>query len=384
MALRLLHTSDWHLGRAFHEASLLDDQAWVLERLLEVLRDARPDALVVSGDLYDRAVPPHEAVTLLDETLTRVADLGIPVVAIAGNHDSPERLSFGARLLTARGVHLRGALDRVAEPVVIPGKGLIYAMPFVDPEVVRGLVKDETLRGHAAATARALAPARAAAAEAVARGEVTVLLAHAFVQGAEETPDSERPVSVGTAGSVPVATFEGFDYVALGHLHAPQEVAPGLRYSGSLLKYSFAEATHAKAAWLVEVGRGAARAEAVPLGQKRDVVRLSGTLAELLARPELDRHRGDLVEATLEDTGYVLDALGRLRERFPGALSVQRRALAAGGQGAYASRVAGARGDDRMLFSAFLETVAGRPPDAPQATCFAEALDEVARKERAT
>ena len=381
MPLRLLHTSDWHLGRTFFEESLLEDQAWALDRLLEALRDARPDALVVAGDVYDRAVPSADAVALLDDTLVRIAALGIPVIAIAGNHDSPERLSFGSRLLEGSHVHLRGALDGVARPVAVPGKGWVYAAPFVDPEIVRGMTGDETLRGHAAATARVLSAARQ---DAAGRDLPTVLLAHAFVQGAVETPDSERPISVGTAGSVPAATLSGFDYVALGHLHGPQEVAPGVRYSGSLLKYSFAEASHEKGALLVEVERGAARVEPVRLGQRRDVARIQGKIADLLARPELDVHRGCLLEVTLEDEGYVVDARSKLQARFPHVLNVRRTTLTPGGEGTFMSRVAGAAGDDQALFRAFLETVAGIAPGEAEAACFADAVDAVARKERAS
>ncbi len=380
MTLRLLHTSDWHLGRTFHEASLLEDQAWVLDRLLEALAETRPDALVIAGDVFDRAVPSAEAVSLLDQTLNRIAALKIPVIAIAGNHDSAERLSFGSRLLEASGVHLRGALDRVVTPVAIPGKGFVYALPFVDPEVVRGITGDESLRGHHAATERVLIAARA---DAAGRDLPCVLTAHAFVSGAAETPDSERPISVGTAGAVPAEALAGFDYVALGHLHAPQEVAPGVRYSGSLLKYSFAEAAHAKAAWLVEVERGAARATAVPLGQKRDLLRVRGRIDDLLRRPDLEPRRGDLLEVTLDDPGYVFDALYRLRARFPHVLSVIPAQLSAGGEGSFAERVGGAGNDDLALFRAFVETVAGAPPDAAQEACFAAALDQVAGKERA-
>ncbi len=387
MTLRLLHTSDWHLGRALHEASLLEDQRWVLERLVEALRDLQPDALVIAGDVYDRAVPSAEAVALFDGVLNRVADLGIPVVGIAGNHDSPERLSFAARLLERQGVHLRGDLDRVGEPVVIPGKGLLFALPFVEPDVVRGLTGREEVRGHAQATALMVEAARAGAAQAAAAqsaagGLPSVLVGHAFVQGAAETPDSERPISVGAAGSVPAEALAGFDYVALGHLHAPQEVAERVRYSGSLLKYSFAEAGHRKAALLVEVERGAARVTEVPLGQRRDLVRLSGTLADLLSNPAHEPHRGALVEATLEDPGYVLDARGKLQARFPHVLNVVRRALAPGGAGSYASRVAGAAGNDQALFEAFLETVAGQKPTPDQAACFSAALEAVEKRER--
>jgi exonuclease SbcD len=381
MALRLLHTSDWHLGRTLHEASLLDDQAWALDRLVALVADRRPDALVIAGDVYDRAVPPAEAVALLDDLLVEVAGLGVAVVAVAGNHDSAERLSFGARLLEARGVHLRGDLRRAPEPVVLPGKGALYALPFVDPELVRGLTGDEALRGHAAATARVLEAVRADAAR---RDLPTVLVGHAFVQGALETPDSERPQAVGGAGAIPADLLAGFDYVALGHLHAPQEVAPGVRYAGSLLKYSFAEAEQPKSVALVEVARGRpAAVELVPLGQRRDVVRLRGTLAGLLADPALARHEGDLVEATLEDEGYVVDAKRRLAERFPHVLSVARRDLQAGGEGTFAHRVAGAEQDDQALFRAFFETVTGAAPGPELAGCFAEAVDELERKERA-
>jgi exonuclease SbcD len=381
VTLRILHTSDWHLGRALHEESLLADQAWVLDRLVEAVTSERPDAVVVAGDVYDRAVPPPEAVALLDDVLTRLAGLGVPVVAIAGNHDSAERLSFGARLLEGRGVHLRGAVERAGEPVLIPGKGRIFALPFVEPEVVRGLTQDDAIRGHAAATAAALLAARAAAA---AGSLPAVLAAHAFVQGAAQTPDSERPIVVGTAGSVPPETFAGFDYVALGHLHAPQEIAPGLRYSGSLLKYSFAEAGHEKAALLVEVDRGSATVRPLPLGARRDVVRVRGTLADLLGRPELDRHRGDLLEVTLDDEGYVLDAMRRLQVRFPHVVNVVRSALsAAPAHGSFGERVAGAGRDDLKLFESFFERVTGAVAGPDHRQVLTEALAEIEKKERA-
>jgi DNA repair protein SbcD/Mre11 len=380
VAFRLLHTSDWHLGRALHEEPLLADQAWALDRLIALARDARPDAVVVAGDVYDRAVPPSEAVTLLDDVLTRLAELGAPVVVIAGNHDSGDRLSFGARLLARRGVHLRGVTELASAPVEVPGKGLLYPMPFVDPEVVRGLTGDEALRGHAAATERLVSGLRA---DAATRSLPAVLVAHAFVQGALQTPDSERPIVVGNAGSIPVEAVAGFDYVALGHLHAAQAVSAAIRYSGSLLKYSFAEAEQEKGVVLVEVERGRASARVVPLGARRDVVRLRGTLQQLLQRPELARHRGDLVEATLEDPGYVLDAKLRLQERFPHVVSVVRAELAAGGaQGSFGRQVAGAGRDDLKLFEAFFSTVAGAEPDPAQRQLFAEALAAADRAER--
>jgi exonuclease SbcD len=376
MALRVLHTSDWHLGRSLHEESLLEDQAWALERLHELLEAERPDVLVVAGDVYDRAVPPAEAVSLLDDFLTRAASLRVPVVAIAGNHDSGDRLAFGARLLEARAVHLRGDLGRIHEAVELPGKGFVYAAPYVDPEVVRGMTGDDSVRGHAAATERALARARA---DAAGRALPAVLVAHAFVQGAVETPDSERPLSVGGAASIPAAVLSGFDLVALGHLHAPQEVAPGVRYSGSLLKYSFSEATHEKSVAVVEVERGASRTRLVPLGARRDVVRIQGTVDDLLRRPDLARHEGDLVEATLDDAGYVPDAKVRLQRRFRHVVNVRRAALAAGPAGEFARRVADAGADDRRLFESFFQAVTSAPPTADEARLYADTLEEARR-----
>lgn len=381
VALRLLHTSDWHLGRALHEESLLPDQAWALDRLEEVLRDARPDVLVVAGDVYDRAVPPAEAVSLLDDFLTRVASLGIPVVAIAGNHDSPERIAFASRLLEARGIHLRGTLERCAEPVVIPDKGCVYPVPFVDPDAVRGAAGDDAIRGHAGATEHVMAPIRA---DASLRALPAVVVAHAFVQGALPTPDSERPCAVGGAGTVPASTLAGFDYVALGHLHAPQEAFPGARYSGSLLKYSFSEASQRKGVVLVEVARGAAPSvEHVALGARRDVVRIHGTLDELLHRPDLAPHAGDLVEATLEDEGYVVDARNRLQARFRHVLNVVRRVLSPGGEGTFARRVEEAGRDEVKLFDSFFETVTGAAPGPEYRAVFEESLAAMRNRERA-
>jgi DNA repair protein SbcD/Mre11 len=373
VTLRLLHTSDWHLGRSLHDESLLSDQRHALGQVLAAVRDERPDVLVVAGDIYDRAVPPPEAVTLLDEVLVRLAELGVPVVAIGGNHDSAERLAFGARLLSGRGIHLRGLIAEAGRPVTLPSLGVLYAVPYVEPDAVRALTGDDALRGHAAATERVVAPLRDAAAT---QALPTVLLAHAFVQGASETPDSERPLSVGGSGAVQPGVFEGFDYVALGHLHAPQAVADRLRYSGSLLKYSFAEAGHRKGLWLVEVERGATpRAVELPLTPRRDVVRLRGTLKQLLADPSLERHRGDLVEATLEDEGYVVNARQKLLQRFDHVLNVVRANLGGSVPGRFAGVVNAAAQDDLELFRAFFGLVADQPPGAAREQVFGSALE---------
>jgi exonuclease SbcD len=379
VSLRVLHTSDWHLGRSLHEESLLEDQAWAIDRIVEIAREARPDVAVVAGDVYDRAVPSPDAVGLLDDALTRLAELNVPVVVVAGNHDSAERLSFGARLLSTRGIHLRGSIQDAHAPVEIAGKGFIYPLPFVEPDVVRALLGDEDIRGHAAATERALARARA---DAAARALPTVLIAHAFIQGASQTPESERPI-VGLAESVPLAAVAGFDYVALGHLHAPQVLSDAVRYSGSLLKYSFSEAGHRKGVVLVEVDRGRVSSEVVELGARRDLARIRGTLQDLLTSPEFEEHRRDLVEATLDDPGYVVDAKRRLQARFPHVVTVVRSELALSAAGASFSRqVESAGRDDEVLFESFFQMVVGSAPEPAQRAAFAEALAAVEQEER--
>ena len=295
--MRLIHTADWHLGRLFHNVHLTRDQEHVLEQLVELARDVRPDAVIVAGDLYDRAVPPTEAVDLLDHVLTELVDgLGVPVVAIAGNHDSAVRVGFASTLLRERGLHLVGELPQAASPIVLRdehGPVRICALPFADPAEARHVYGDEAIHDQQAVAAAGVRQALAATAP----DERRVLVAHAFVAGGLES-ESERPLSVGGAQQVPAGMLAGFDYVALGHLHRPQTCgSETTRYAGSLLKYSFAEAAHDKSVCVVEIGprgsapgeagragRAAVAVETVALSPRRDVRRLEGTLAELLAR----------------------------------------------------------------------------------------------------
>ncbi len=337
--MRLIHTADWHLGRLFHNVHLTRDQEHVLEQLVELARDVRPAAVIVAGDLYDRAVPPTEAVDLLDHVLTELVDgLGVPVVAIAGNHDSAARVGFASTLLRQRGLHLVGELPQAASPIVLrdaQGPLRICALPFADPAEARHVYGDEAIHDQQAVAAAGVRRALAASAP----DERRVLVAHAFVAGGLES-ESERPLSVGGAQQVPAGVLDGFDYVALGHLHRPQTCgSETTRYAGSLLKYSFAEAAHDKSVCVVDVGpRGSAPGEAgragraaitvetIALTPRRDVRRLEGTLAELLARGPLDPRRDDYILASLTDDGALFDPIGRLRSAYPNALAIERPA----------------------------------------------------------
>ena len=380
MSLRLLHTSDWHLGRSLHDEPLLEDQAWALERLFALVKDERPDALVVAGDLYDRAVPPPEAVGLLDDFLVRAAELGVPVIAIAGNHDSGERIGFGARLLTSRGVHLRGRLGQETTPIELPGKGFVYALPFVEPEEVRARELDDGLRGPRRRDERACSPASGRTRRR-ARSPPSSSPTPSCRARAADARQRAAARRRARPAACPPRRSPGSTTSRSATSTRRRRIADAVRYSGSLLKYSFAEAGHRKGVIRVEVERGAARVEEIALGQKRDVVRLRGTLDDLLSRPEHAPHARDLVEATLLDAGYVFDAKRKLERRFAHVLSVTREALAAGPAGEFAACVDGAGNDERKLFDAFLQKVAGAPPTGPEQAVFDAALELVRRAE---
>ena len=378
----LLHTADWHLGRILHGVHLTEDQRFTLiEGLVPLAAARRPDAILIAGDVYDRAVPPADAVALLDEVLGRlVIDLGIPTVVIAGNHDSPDRLAFGSRLLRDRGLHVYGHAVTDAQPVLLgdaDGEVAIHALPYLEPAEVRERLGDACLVGHGAAT-RAMVE-RIRARFTTVRN---VLVGHAFVAGGAIS-DSERPLSVGGAGAVEAACFDGFDYVALGHLHRPQQVGGRpVHYAGSLLPYSLSEIDHEKSVqWIEMDSDGICRTERVQLPVRRRLRRVEGLLDDLL-RGDPGEGRDDYVVVRLLDPGPKLDAMGRLRAIWPHVLHIER----SGASPATTSRAAAVdrRGlDDGELFGRFFTDVCGEAMSAAEAAVLTTALGSWQREERA-
>lgn len=378
--MRILHTADWHLGRLFHGQHLTEDQAYVLEQFVALVGDVRPELVVIAGDVYDRAVPPPDAVRLLDETLSRIV-LGqhTPVLLIAGNHDSPERLQFGSRLLAEQGLHVAG--NFTSDPVHLAlhdaaGPVHCYALPYAEPSVVRTTLAEEEVHNHDAAMRAALAKIHAMHPP----GERSVLVVHAFVAGALTAEDSERPLSIGGTGAVETDCFDGFNFVALGHLHRMQTLAgERLHYPGSLLKYSFSEAEQTKTVSLVELGAsGHCTLQHLALTPHREVRCIAGYLTELLERPAFNR---DYLQVTLRDSGAILDAIGKLREVYPNVLDLQRAALLDGGE------LTGARGDHRKLetaelFAAFFAQATGEELVEEQRAAFVAAVDRLRERER--
>ncbi|MEW2221793.1 exonuclease SbcCD subunit D [Streptomyces sp. NPDC006990] len=323
--MRLLHTSDWHLGRSFHRVSLLDAQRAFLDHLVATVEERAVDAVLVSGDVYDRAVPSLAAVEMFDRTLSRLADLDVPTVMISGNHDSARRLGVGAKLLGRAGVHLRTDPRECGTPVFLePADGggpvAVYGVPYLEPSLVRETLGAEG-GGHTAVLRAATDRIRADLAARPA-GTRSVVLAHAFVAGAEVC-DSERDITVGGVASVPASVFEGIDYVALGHLHNCQALSARIRYSGTPIAYSFSEAGHPKSMWLVDLGpSGEPAAERLPCPVPRPLARLRGRLAELLEDPALEQYTDSWVEATLTDAARPHDPMARLAARFPHTVSL--------------------------------------------------------------
>src|SRR6478752_6514339 len=319
--MRILHTSDWHLGRSFHREGMLTHQAAYVDHLLEVVDAERVDLVVVAGDVYDRALPHVDAIRLADETLARLAASRAKVVLTSGNHDSAQRLGFSSRLIDAAGVFIRTDAGSVGTPVLLEdehGPVAVHGIPYLDPDSVRepwGLAG----RSHEAALTEAM---RRVNADLAGRNARSVVLAHAFVAGAQPS-DSERDISVGGVSLVPTSVFDGVDYAALGHLHGRHTLTESVRYSGSPLAYSFSEAGHTKGSWLVDLGAdGSTTAEFIEAPVPRRLARVRGSLDDLLHDLTITEHEDAWVHATLTDATRPLQAMDRLRSRFPHTLVI--------------------------------------------------------------
>jgi len=379
--VRILHTSDWHLGRAFHRVGLLQAQAAFVDHLVEVVRAERVDAVLVAGDVYDRALPGVDVVALLDDALARIVATGASVVLSSGNHDSARRLGFASRLLETARVHVRTDPAGCGRPVLLAdrhGPVAVYPLPYLEPAVAADVLASE--RTHPGVLAAAAGTARADLATRPA-GTRSVLAAHAFVVDAAVS-DSERDISVGGVAAVARELFTGFDYVALGHLHRRQQLAPSVRYSGSPLAYSFSEAGHAKGSWLVELGAGGLeRVDAVAAPVPRPLAVLRGDLTDLLTDAALAPHEDAWCQVTLTDVERPADAMTRLRARFPHTLELRfepRRADTGPVPGA-GDRLTGQ--DDLGVCCGFLEHVRGRRADGEEVAVLRAALERVRRAE---
>ncbi len=320
--MRLLHTSDWHIGRTFHGQDLLEDQEFVLAALADLAAEHEVDAVIVAGDIYDRAVPSAPAVQVATRALRRIRESGAVIVASSGNHDSAPRLGAFSDFLASGGLHLRTSVAQIGEPVLfgdVHGPVAVYALPYLEPEVARTALGVVGRSSHQAVMTAAMLRVRS---DLAVRGPAvrSVVAAHAFVVGGVAS-DSERSIAVGGVESVTSDLFAGIDYVALGHLHGAQRLTGRMRYSGSPLPYSFTEAAHRKGAWLIDLAADGTVSDTwLELPVVRPLATLTGRLGDLLAgHPEMADH---YIAVVLTDEIRPLEPMRRLRERFPYALTV--------------------------------------------------------------
>ena len=318
--MRLLHLSDLHLGKRVFSFSMLPDQRYILSQLRDLAVEEQVDGVLLAGDLYDKLVPPAEAVSLLDEFLTDLSQRGIPVLAVTGNHDSPERLSFGSQLMEGEGIYLAAAYNGAAPPVVLRddhGPVNIYLLPYLKPATVRHVYPQAEISTYEEAVSFALSqwdldPAQR-----------NVLVAHQFVAGGSVCESEE--LSIGGLDQVSARVFDAFDYVALGHLHGPQQIGrETLRYSGTPLKYSFSECRHKKSACIVQLGKkGEVQVRAVPLRPLRDMREIRGSYDTVTARRFYEgSSTEDYLHLILTDEEEIPEAMGRLRSIYPNLMKL--------------------------------------------------------------
>ncbi|HLR72065.1 MAG TPA: exonuclease SbcCD subunit D [Pseudogracilibacillus sp.] len=384
--MKFFHTADWHLGKLVQGVYMTEDQAFILEQLIQAIEDERPDAVIIAGDLYDRAVPPTEAVQLLNEVLDKiVVELQIPVLAVAGNHDSPSRLHFGSKMMTEKGFHIVGQYEKNHRPVVLKdtyGDVHFHLIPYCDPSIVRNIFQDESIKTHDDAMEKIVDNIT----DSMDKNARHVFVGHAFVtpfgEKRENTSESERPLSIGGAEHVNANHFDVFHYTALGHLHQAHYVQnETIRYAGSPLKYSISEEHHKKGYSVVELDeKGEVTIEKRFLTPCRDVRTVEARIEEILTYPINE----DYVFVKLTDEAPVLSPMEKIRSVFPNAMHVERKhdgfihSLEKNHQKRRHEL------SDVELFKAFYKEVKGFEATEQTENIFNEVLDELLKAENET
>jgi exonuclease SbcD len=354
--MKIAHTADWHLGKIIFQTKLLEEQCLLLDNFCHSLEEHQPDVLIIAGDVYDRSVPPSDAVELLDQTLKRIIiDLKIPVLMISGNHDSPERIHFGSSFMRHMGLHVKGKLEGFDEPLTFDdeyGPVDFFLLPFADPAEVKMLLEDENLHTHQAAYEQLIQRIKTHKNP----GRRTVLVTHAFIAGGDES-DSERPLSVGGTGVVDATLFDDFTITLLGHLHRPQDIVTDrVHYSGSLMKYSFSEALHTKSYSLIELTKDTVHIQKIPLKPKRDLRIIKGTFEEILENGKNDSNNEDYIQAIIEGEKAILNPVEKLRSVYPNIMKIQREDLVFNKNSKLTVKERESK-TDQELFQAFFEQV---------------------------
>ena len=373
--MKIIHLSDLHLGKRVHEFSMLDDQRYILKQILEHVAEEHPDAVILAGDIYDKPVPPAEAVQLFDQFLCGLAEQGVEVMIISGNHDSAERIAFGGKLMEHSGVHVSPVYDGDVKPVELEdeyGIAQFFLLPFIKPIHVRRCYAEEEIESYTDAMRTAISHMER---NADAR---QVLVTHQFVTGAERS-DSEE-ISVGGTDNVDVTVFDGFDYVALGHIHRPQRIMRDtVRYCGTPLKYSFSEAGHEKSLTVVELAeKGNVSIRHIPLTPKHDMREIRGTYMELTDRAYYrDMDREDYLHITLTDEEDIPDAVRKLQVIYPNLMKLDYDNARTRGNQVLQEIEAIEKKSPMELFAEFYETQNNQPMDEGQFRLMQEIMEQV-------
>ena len=362
--MKFIHLSDLHLGKRVYDFNLTEDQKYILKEILKVIDTENPDAVLIAGDIYDKSVPSTEAVELLDEFLYQLSGRDLQVFLISGNHDSPERLAFASRLISRTGIHLSPVYNGAVEPIVLTdefGPVNVYLLPFVKPVHVRRFFPDENIESYNDALRTAVEALD------IDRSERNILVTHQFVTGAIRS-DSEE-ISVGGTDNVDAVVFDGFDYVALGHIHVPQNIgSERIRYCGTPLKYSFSEAKHQKSVTVIDIAdKESILVRTVPLHPLRDMREIEGTYEELTYRPNYEgTDTDDYIHITLTDEEDIPDAIGKLRLIYPNLMSLDYNNSRTRSAGMLSDLEELQNKSPLVLFEEFYEQQNGRPMSEQQ------------------
>ncbi len=368
--MKILHTGDWHLGRIFHGVHLTEDQAILLSQLEELAKSFKPDVYIIAGDVYDRAIPPVEAVELLNDHLSVIRnELKIPVIIVSGNHDNPVRLEFGKKMFAQQGLHIRGSISCNIEPVTISddwGDVYFYPVPYVDKDTFRNIFNDKDIKNQQDGLCRIIENINKSHPESSRK----VMIGHVFTQGGVGS-DSERPLSVGGADVIDPAILKGFNYTALGHLHRPQKVQDqSIRYAGSLMKYSISEIEHRKSICCIEMDEnGACSIEEVSLNPRRDLKRIEGLFSDLLEQSECE----DYMTVCLLDRGPVYNSMNRLRKVFPNIIHIERKELIS--DSITKKSIDHRKVGDLELFKIFYQDITGEAATEDEQQVFIDAVE---------
>ncbi|SET32434.1 exonuclease SbcD [Salinibacillus kushneri] len=380
--MKIVHTADWHLGKIVHNTYMTEDQEYVLQQFLEDIKEINPDAIILAGDLYDRAIPPKEAVELLSRMLTTIVyDMDIPILAITGNHDSAERMDFGTQLLRKNRLFIQTKLDPDLEPVVIEddhGPVYFHLVPYMEPAEVRKVLQKDEITSHQEAMAEIVDQIQS---KYDLDTERHIFVGHAFLAGGMDSDSEERLTMIGGTPYVEAELFERFTYTALGHLHQPQKVKfDHIRYSGSIFKYSFSEANHNKSYTVLDIDQnGIQTLEQRSYRMQRDLIRLEGYLDELLDVEEVCE---DYCHITLLDDGEIMDPIGKLRKWYPNILKLERKMT--GTQHLHELKQVKKRQQMSHieLFSSFYENMKGEPIPEKRKKMMERIVQKVVEEER--